>query len=94
MAKNTTMDLVAGEWVEGTDGDITKISFQNLVNSSILVKGTVGSTQPTDALGAYEYWKSQGESGVDPADLWPGVSGVNRVWFYSEGPGRITISHD
>jgi len=94
MAKNETMTLTAGEWTEITDSDITAITFQNISPYPVFVAGTTGSaptsTDPEDAI---RYNPGQGERNVTLTDLFPGVSGVDRVFVTSDGEATVFVSH-
>jgi hypothetical protein len=93
MAQNTTID-VPSDWVLLTDADVTEVTFQNIgYNGTIYVLGTNGTSQPTAEDGLI-YRPREGESKVLLADLFPGVSGVNRLWAKGAGTtSKVFVSH-
>jgi len=83
MPRNTPITFDT-EWVQLTDADATEITFQNIGSESMYVTGTNGTGEPAaDALGLL-YQPGQGEMKVALADLFPGVSGANRLWAKAE----------
>lgn len=93
MAQNTTKNVAAATWTQLTDANISTVTFQNISGSFVLVKGTVGATAPTDLTGAVRYNPGQGERNVLLTDLFPGISGVNRLYAYSQDGASMVISH-
>lgn len=93
MAQNTTTTLAAKTWTQLTNANVTAITFQNLGSSVLKVKGTNGANAPSDDTGSISYSKFQGERNVALTDLFPGVSGVNRVYVYSAEGGNVAVSH-
>lgn len=93
MAQNTTKTLAAATWTQLTDADITAITFQNISGNFVLVKGTVGAVAPTNITGAIRYNPGQGERNVALSDLFPGVSGANRVYAYAQDGAQVVVSH-
>jgi len=93
MPQNTNITLTAGSWTQLTDADITSATFQNRSAYPVLVKGTVGAVAPSDADGAIRYNPGQGERNVLLSDLFPGVSGANRLYAYSDQEAEVSISH-
>lgn len=95
MAQNTTITVPADTWTQLTDANVTAITFRN--NSSggyeLLVKGTAGAVAPTDSLGSIGYPAGFGERNVLLADLFPGVSGRNRLYVYARTGASVFVSH-
>jgi hypothetical protein len=92
MARNATLTIPAGEWVQLTDADVTSITFQNIGGQFVLVRGTTDGTEPTDTLQALRYNPGQGERNVELADLFPGISAV-RIWAFATAQGQVFVSH-
>lgn len=92
MARNTTVTLTAGSWTELTDADVQEVTFQNISSSYVLVQGTTGSA-PSAKAGSLRYNPGQGERNMPLSYLWPGVSGVVRLWAYSDQNVEVMISH-
>jgi len=93
MAQNTTINIAAATWTQLTDANVTSITFQNISGHYVLVKGTVGAVAPTDLSGAVRYNPGQGERNVALTDLFPGVSGANRVYAWSQDGAQVVVSH-
>lgn len=93
MARNTNVTVAAKAWTELTASDVLAITFQNLCGAEIFVKATVGATEPEDLDGAVRYEFGQGERGAALTDLFPGVSGANRVFAWSKDAGEVMVSH-
>lgn len=93
MAQNTTKTLTANAWTQLTDADITSITFQNIGGYHIFVKATTDTTTPTDFDGSIRYNPGQGERNALMTDLFPGLSGADRVWAYSDHAVQVFVSH-
>lgn len=93
MAQNTTINIAAATWVLLTDANVTSVTFQNISTNFVRIKGTVGATPPSDLTGAIRYNPGQGERNVALSDLFPGLSGVNRLYAYSMDGSAVVISH-
>lgn len=97
MAQNTTITLPDGVWTLITDSDIASLTAQNQAEvGGVYLQGTVGAVPPTDGdlTGAQFLAETQTVLNETLADLFPGVSGANRVYALPEaGAGRIRVSH-
>lgn len=93
MARNTTVSIPAETWTQLTDADVSAITFQNIGGSYVLIKATTDTTAPTDASGSIRYNPGQGERNVLLADLFPGLSGRDRLWAWAENSAPIFVSH-
>jgi hypothetical protein len=93
MARNETVLVPASTWTQLTNSDATAVTFQNLSGGAVRIRGTAGTTAPTDFSGALWYNPTRGEASVELGDLFPGISGVNRLWAWSESTGEVMISH-
>lgn len=93
MAQNTTINVAANAWTQLTDGNVTTITFQNIADNHIRVKATVGASAPTNLTGAIRYNPGQGERNVALSDLFPGVSGANRLYAWSETGASVVVSN-
>jgi hypothetical protein len=92
MPQNTNITVPPDTWTLLTDADVTAVTFQNMGND-LLIKGTVGAVAPTTLLGAVSYFPGGGERNVLLSDLFPGVSGRNRLYAYSPGGTSVFVSH-
>lgn len=93
MARQATVDVAKGTWTQLTAADVAAITFQNIGSSYVLISGTNGATAPGSTDGALRYNPGQGEMNTSVADMFPGVSGVNRIWAYCVGTSQVSVSH-
>lgn len=93
MAQNTTVNIASATWTQITNGDTARITFQNISGNFVIVKATAGATAPTDLTGGIRYNPGQGERNVLIADLFPGLTGGNRVYAYSADGAAMMVSH-
>lgn len=93
MPQNTTTTIAAATWTQLTDADVSRITFQNVGSNHVLIKATIGASAPTNATGAVRYNPGQGEKNVLLADLFPGLTGANRVYAYSPDATQVVVSH-
>lgn len=94
MPQMTTVSLPSSTWTQITNANATSITFQNLGDGVIVIKGTVGAVAPSDATGGIQYLPGQGEINVTLADLFPGVSGANRIYAYAQrSTGSVSVNH-
>ena len=93
MAQNTTITLTPNAWTQLTDADVTRITFQNTGGQFILVKGATDATAPTDQTGAIRYNPGQGQVNAFLTDLFPGLTGADRVFAYSDSAVGVMVSH-
>ena len=93
MAQNTTVNIPANTWTQITDANVTALTFQNISGNFVRVKGTVGATAPTDLAGSLRYNPGQGERNVALTDLFPGISGVNRVYVFAADGAQVVVSN-
>lgn len=93
MPQNATKNVAAATWTQLTDSNISAVTFQNISGNFVLVKATVGATAPTNLDGAVRYNPGQGERNVALSDLFPGISGANRLYAYAQDGAAVVISH-
>lgn len=94
MAQNTTVNVPAMTWTQLTNSDTARITFQNASGYHVVVKATAGATAPTDLAGGIRYNPGQGERNVLLSELFPGLTGGNRVYAYAESGGvSVMVSH-
>lgn len=94
MPSNTTITLTASVWTQITAGDVTALRVQNQGGYEVRLKATVGAVAPTDSAGSL-ILQPYGVISADYvlADLWPGVSGANRVYALCDSPVSVSVSH-
>ena len=93
MAQNTTITVPAATWTQLTDADITSITFQNVGSNHVVIKATTDGTAPTSSAGGFRYNPGQGERNVALSDLFPGITGRDRLWCYSTDGASVVVSH-
>ena len=93
MPQNTTIHIPGGAWVPLTDADVTAITFQNVGINFVFIQATTDTTAPTTIAGSIRYNPGQGERNVAMSDLFPGVSGGDRLWAYAGQPTDVFVSH-
>jgi len=81
------------EWVELTDAEVSSVTFQNVGERAVYVKGTAGSDAPADFDGILEFPPGSQVVSNLLADLFPGIVGVNRLWAYANGLTTVSVSH-
>lgn len=80
-------------WIELTTADTLFVSFQNIGNSTVYLKGTTGATAPINADGALEFPPASQALSYNLTDMFPGILGVKRLWAYADSETYVTISH-
>jgi hypothetical protein len=98
MPQNTSIAVNSSAWTQLTNADVTDITFQLIRGVPVYLQGTNGTTAPnaSSVTVGLRYEPGQGESKAALADLFPGVSGVNRVWARSAEEGKaaeVFVSH-
>lgn len=92
MPQNTTIEVETA-WELLTDADVTEITFQNIGTGAVYVLGTNGTTPPTAEAGLL-YRPKEGEGKRALADMFPGVTGVNRLWAKgADTTTKVFVSH-
>jgi hypothetical protein len=93
MAQNTSIDVAANTWTLLTNSDVTTITFQNVGGHNLFIKATTDTSAPTTTNGGVVYTPGTGERNVAMTDLFPGLSGADRIWAYGTEGGRVMVSH-
>ena len=92
--RNQPVTCPAGSWVELTNGDSAAIGFQVKSGYAVEIAGTVGGTAPSGSFASWRYGNGQGEPNTSLATLFPGLTGVNRVWARAEvTEAVVAVSH-
>lgn len=92
MARHETLVLLPETWTQLTNSDVQSIVIQNQKFRTLLIMATVGAVAPTTTNGAWRYEQTRGEILVI-ADLFPGISGANRIYAFTNEAGLVTVSH-
>jgi len=95
MPSNADLSIPALTWTQLTTNDIGAIRVTNISSGAmILLKATVGITAPTDRDGAIPLAAgSTWAADLTIAQVWPGISGANRIWAFSQDASRASVSH-
>lgn len=94
MPQNATVSVPAGAWTQLTNADVSAIRAQNLNGYPIKIMGTVGAVAPTTDAGAIVLAAGQAiAADLTLAQLFPGVTGANRVYAFSDAPALVSVSH-
>jgi hypothetical protein len=94
MAQNTTLTIQPATWTLITDSDVSAAMWVNVGSDTVWIKATTDTTTPTTKLSAVPYAPGTGErASVSLADIWPGLTGRNRLWAFCDTLGQVTISH-
>lgn len=93
-ARNNDVVLPAGAWTQLTDGDVTALRVQNLGTGVIWIMARVGAGAIASRSGAIcldEFVAISADMTL--AELFPGISGANRVYAWSDVGGLASVSH-
>lgn len=94
MAQNTTIDCPAGTWTLLTDSDVTALRAVNMGENGIWLMATVGTTPPTSTSGALPLLPNQVlTADLTLENLFPGVTGANRVYALAPDGAEVSVSH-
>lgn len=93
MPQNTNINIPANTWTQITDANVTNITFMNVGDIDIFVQGTVGAVPPVGAATGYRYSPGTGEVNRALADLYLGVSGVNRLYCLARSNSTVFVSN-
>lgn len=95
MARDEMVTLPKNVWTQLTNANASAICVQNNATFSVQLQGTNGPTAPTGIGGASKTLLGGQTLAADLtlAQLWPGVSGVNRVWALSWLDTTVSVSH-
>ena len=94
MPQMTTVAVPANTWTQITNANATSISFQNVsAGYTVFIKGTVGATPPSNFEGAIQYAPMQRETNIALSNLFPGVSGANRIYAWCSNEAQVSVNH-
>ena len=94
MPRVDTVAVTADQWVQITNADVTRISFENLGPGTIRVAGTADGTAPVSEVGTWKYGPIQGERNVLLTDLFPAIA-AKRVWVKAANSevAAVAVNH-
>lgn len=83
-------------FVDLTGEDVINVTFQNQHNDDLWLVGTASATTPSNKDGSLKYLNGFGELGRSLASMFPGITGVVRIWGYTESnddDGKVMVAH-
>ena len=94
MARNDDIALTRGVWTQLTNANAAAVRVQNYGGHSVYLQATVGATAPTSRAGAMHLGGGDTMAAdLTIAQLWPGVTGANRIWGMTDVAGTVSVSH-
>ena len=95
MAQNATYGLTEGTYTLLTDSDATAVTVSNnSADEPVYLIPTTDTTAPTSLDGSIVLKAGDRIVNTTLANLFPGVTGVDRLWAYAHNPGAsVMISH-
>lgn len=94
MAFNGDRACAGKVWTLLTDSAVTAIRVQNKSVQSIMLQATFGAVPPTVFDGSVMLFGKQTlAADLTLAQLWPGVTGADRVYAYVDNPVALSVSH-
>jgi hypothetical protein len=95
MARNTQVSLTANTWGELTAGDVSAISIYNGDDGVVEIAATNGNGSAPAAMDAVvPLQRGEDIVNMNLSDLFPGVSGANRVWGRCRtSDTKVNVSH-
>lgn len=75
------------------DAPTGNVVFQNKTGGRVWLSAAVGETPPTDRDGAILFTSGSGERSFFIADLFPGLTGANRLYAEAEIAGGVFVSY-
>lgn len=95
MPQNTTYSLVEDTYTLLTDADATAVTISNnSENEPVYLVPTIDTNPPASLDGSIVLKAGDRIVNTNLADLFPGVTGVDRLWAFAHGPAAsVMISH-
>jgi hypothetical protein len=94
MARNDNVTIPALTWTQLTNASATAIRVQSVILSEIRLQATNGVTAPTTQVGVIVLAGGAVlAADLTIAQLWPGVTGANRVWAFALTATAASVSH-
>lgn len=98
MSRNDQVSISSGtSLTELTSDDATNVTLKNVGANVFTLYGSVGSVEPNPAVDGLGLPVLPGEGlvGYALSDIFPGISGVNRLWAQSKYDEAVAfVSHD
>jgi len=94
MARNDNVAIPALTWTQLTNANTTAIRVQSVIGSEMTLQATNGVTAPTTQVGVIVLAGGAVlAADLTIAQLWPGVTGANRVWAFATAASVASVSH-
>ena len=96
MARNDNVTIPATTWTQLTNANALSIRVQQVSGTSMILalQATNGIVAPTTQLGVIVLPGGDVLAADLPiAQLWPGVTGANRVWAFASVDSVASVSH-
>jgi len=96
MAQNANVSLVGNVWTQLTNANAVAVRVQNQEKHTIRLQATNGTTPPSNSVTAGSIMLNGEETlaaDLTLAQLWPGVTGANRLWALSFADIAVSVSH-
>ena len=94
MARNDNVAIPALTWTQLTNANATAIRVQSVILSEMTLQATNGVTAPTTQVGTIALAGGAVlAADLTIAQLWPGVTGANRVWAFATTASVASVSH-
>jgi len=94
MARNDNVAIPALTWTQLTNANTTAIRVQSVILSEMTLQATNGVTAPTTQVGVIVLAGGAVlAADLTIAQLWPGVTGANRVWAFATAASVASVSH-
>ena len=94
MARNDNVSCAAGATVQLTNANVAAVRVHNLSGYTVTLQATSGTTPPASRAGGVVL-QAGGTLAADLtlAQLWPGVTGANRLWAFADLSCELSVSH-
>lgn len=94
MAQDTKLFLPKDVWTLLTNVNVAAARVQNRCMTSIELQATNGTTPPTGTNATLTLLAGEIlAADMTLAQLWPGVTGANRLWALSWTDTSVSVSH-
>lgn len=91
---NSDVSVPANTWTQLTTDNVSAIRIYNRSLFSVNIAATFGVSTPTTTSGALELGGGETMAAdLTLAQLFPGITGANRVWAFSTAPVVLSVSH-
>lgn len=95
MARNSDVMMIANQWVELTNSNVTalRIQLRGDCTKPIILQATTGPAPVSTAGGVMLMPGQTLAADLTLSQVWPGLAGANRVWGMCEIAQPVSVSH-